>query len=211
MRIGVLVTGDVAVRAAHSLAAHPGVDEVVVIGPARSKSFPVVPDAEGCDYLVGTGEQGLEKAQEHGVPLIWDGDRPEAGVAVYGAGPQGLALAMASREPDPQLVAVAHPALEAGSDHRPRFPSPVGRIGVVDTTYAGQPLATGRSPNSYAACLAIGARRNVTIVDHGQFMSGVALAGGVVVADGGCRPVWDDALDYLHAVTEMGLVMAEED
>ncbi len=42
MRIGLLVTGDTSVRAAHSLQAHPGVDEVVVIGPAQSKSFEVV-------------------------------------------------------------------------------------------------------------------------------------------------------------------------
>jgi hypothetical protein len=209
VKIGVLVTGDAAVRAAHSLAAHPAVD-VVVIGPARSKSFPVVPDADGCDYLVGTGDQAPEKAREHGVPLIWDGERLERGVTVYGASPQGLTLAMASREPDPQLVAVAHPALRAGGNHRARFPSPVGRIGVADTTYAGQRLATGKSPNSYAACLAVGVRRNVTIIDHGAFMSGISLAAGVAVANSDGRPVWDDALDYLHAATDMGLVMAEE-
>lgn len=211
MKIGVLVTGDVAVRAAHSLAAHPGIDEVVVIGPARSKSFAVVPDAEGCDYLVGTGEQAPARARENGVPLIWDGEQLQPGVAVYGAGPQGLTLAMSSREPDPQLVAVAHPSLEAGSDQRAQFPAPVGRIGVSDSIYAGQRLATGRSPNSYAACLAIGGGRNVTIIDHGAFMSGISLAAGVAVANGEGRPVWDDALDYLHTVTEMGLVMAEED
>ncbi len=211
MKIGVLVTGDVAVRAAHSLAAHSGVDEVVVIGPARSKSFAVVPDAQGCDYLVGTGEQAPERAREHGVPLIWDGERLEPGVEVYGASPQGLTLAMASREPDPQLVAVAHPALEAGRDHRAQFPAPVGSVGVADTSFAGKRLAAGRSPNSYAACLSVGAGRNVTIIDHGAFMSGISLAAGVSVANGEGRAVWDDALHYLNAVTDMGLVMAEED
>lgn len=210
MKIGVLVTGDAAVRAAHSLEAHPGIDEVVVIGPARSKSFVVVPDAQSCDYLVGTGEDAPGKARSHGVPLIWDGERPEEGVVVYGASPQGLTLAMAAREPDHQLVAVAHPGLSPGTAHRASFPPPVGRIGVADSTYAGHRLATGKSPNSFAACLALGAGRNITIVDHGGFMSGVALAAGVVVANGEATPVWADALDYLHAATDMGLVMAEE-
>ena len=204
------MTGDVAVRAAHSLDAHPGIDEVVVIGPARSKSFVVTPDARGCDYLVGTGEDAPAKARAHDVPLIWDGDHLEEGVAVYGATPQGLTLAMAAREADPRLVALAHPSLSPGADHRAAFPRPVGRVGVADDTYAGHRLATGRSPNSFAACLAIGAGRSVTIVDHGPFMSGVALAGGVAVANGDSRPVWDQALDYLNAVTGMGLVMAEE-
>jgi hypothetical protein len=40
-------------------------------------------------------------------------------------------------------------------------------------------------------------------------MSGVALAGGLAVATGGRSPVWEYALDYLHAITDMGLVMAE--
>lgn len=211
MKIGVLVTGDVAVRAAHSLDAHPSVDEVVVIGPAKSKSFTVVADANGCDYLVGTGPDALKQARQHGVPLIWDGKEQEAGVAVYGAGPQGLTLALASREPDPRLVAVAHPALEGGSEHRAAFPDPVGRVGLADTSYGGRQLAIGQSPNAYAACLALGAGRNVTIIDHGAFMSGVALAAGMAVANGEARPVWEDALDYLRTVTEMGLVMAEED
>lgn len=210
MKIGILVTGDIAVRAAHSLDAHPAVDEVVVIGPATSKSFAVVPDAAGCDYLVGTGAEAPGKARVQGVSLIWDGERPEEGVAVYGANPQGLTLAMASRETDPRLVAVAHPALDGGNDHRAAFPDPVGRIGVADTTYAGRRLATGRSPNTYAACLALGAGRNVTIIDHGPFMSGIALGAGLAVTDGEARAVWDDALGYLRTATEMGLVMAEE-
>jgi hypothetical protein len=209
VRIGVLVTGDVAVRAAHSLEAHPGVEEVVVIGPARSKSFVVAPNAEGCDFLLGTGQDAPAKARSHGVPLIWDGERPEEGVAVYGASPQGLTLAMAARESDPRLVALAHPDLSQGADHRASFPHPVGRVEVADSTYAGHRLATGKSPNSFAACLAMGAGRNVTIVDHGAFMSGVALAGGLAVANGGRSPVWEHALDYLHAITDMGLVMAE--
>lgn len=210
MKIGVLVTGDAAVRAAHSLDAHPGVSEVVVIGPARSRSFVVVPDAEGCDYLVGTGTEAAEKARAHGVPLIWDGETPEEGVAVYGGSPQGLTLALAARESDPRLVAVAHPGLDPGTDNRAAFPHPVGRVGVTDGSYAGHRLAWGKSPNSFAASLTRGLRRNVTIVDQGAFMSGVALAAGLAVADEKAKPVWADALTYLHAATDMGLVMAEE-
>lgn len=210
MKIGVLVTGDVAVRAAHSLDAHPGVQQVVVIGPAKSRSFVVVPDADGVDYLVGTGPQAPKQARKHGVPLIWDGEQAEDGVVAYGANPQGLTLAMAARESDPQLVAVAHPDLAGGSDQNAPFPNPIGRIGVADSSYAGHRLATGHSPNSYAACLALGAHRNVTIVDQGAFMSGVALAAGVAVANGTARPVWEEALGYLETATGMGLVMAEE-
>ena len=79
MIVGVLVTGDTAVRAAHSLSAHPTVDEVVVVGPARSKSFRVVPTAEGCDLLVGTGPHAPNLARGHGVGLIWDGETTEDG------------------------------------------------------------------------------------------------------------------------------------
>jgi hypothetical protein len=49
----------------------------------------------------------------------------------------------------------------------------------------------------------------VTVVDHGGFLAGVALAAGVAVTNGTGDPVWSDALPYLEAATEMGLVMAE--
>ncbi|HEX9865260.1 MAG TPA: hypothetical protein VGC03_09875, partial [Acidimicrobiia bacterium] len=116
MKVGVLVTGDIAVRAAHSLSAHPGIDEVVVIGPARSRSFRVVPDADGCDVLIGTGDRAPNKARELGVRLVWDGDDPTDGVVVWGASPVGVALALAARESEPRVVAVAHPDLDEGTD-----------------------------------------------------------------------------------------------
>ncbi|MGH3651299.1 MAG: hypothetical protein ACRDU9_11380 [Acidimicrobiia bacterium] len=212
MRVGLLVTGDTAVRSAHSLQAHPGVDDVVVIGPATSKSFEVVESADGCDCLVGTGGSAPDLARKHGVPLIWDGEGPEEGVAVWGASPAGLAIAIGSREPDPRLVAVAHPAIENGATSRTsRFPDPIGRVGVRDVRLGDLPVALAHSPNDFAACLAIGARRRVTVVDHGGFLAGVALAAGVAVANGTGDPVWSDALRYLEAVTEMGLVMAESE
>ena len=210
MRIGVLVTGDVAVRAAHSLTAHPEVDEVVVIGPARSKSFEVVDSAQGCDFLIGSGPDAPKHASKHGVPLVWDGETPADGTRVWGASPQGLTLAMASRESDPRLVAVAHPSLDGGNDHRARFPEPIGRLDVADATYAGQHLATAKSPNEFAACLAIGADRRVTIIDDGLFLSGIALAAAVGVTSEEPQPVWHSALPYLQAAARMGLVMAED-
>lgn len=210
MRIGVLVTGDIAVRAAHSLSAHDTVDEVVVIGPAKSRSFRVVDSAEECDFLVGTGPDAVDKARRHSVPLIWDGDHKAPGVAVYGANPRGLTLAVASRETDPRLVAVAHPNLTGGADQTARFPDPLGKLQVLDGSYGNHLLAQAKSGNAFAACLVVAADRRVTIVDDALFMSGIALAAGVDVAGGGQKAVWDEALPYLHTAIAMGLVMAED-
>ncbi len=210
MIVGVLVTGDTAVRAAHSLSAHSSVDEVVVVGPARSKSFRVVPSAEECDFLVGTGPDAPSLARSQGVDLIWDGEWLEEGVVMAGCSPAGLALAISSREPDPRLVAVAHPDFAESSGHVVRFPDPVGAASVVDSTYANRRVAMAKSPNRFAACLAVGAGRSVTIVDDGAFLSGVALAAGIDVVDGQPRMVFDDALTYLETAAAMGLLMAED-
>jgi hypothetical protein len=181
----------------------------VVIGPARSKSFRVVPTADGCDYLIGTGANAPNLARKHAVPLIWDGESIEEGIIVAGASPAGLALALASREPDPRLVAVSHPDYEEGSGHAVRFPEPVGTATVNDMTYGERRVAMAQSSNRFAACLAVGAGRTVTIVDDGAFMSGIALGAGVSVADGAPKMVFEDALTYLQTATEMGLVMAD--
>jgi len=210
VRVGVLVSGDTAVRAAHSLSAHDSVEEVVVVGPARSRSFRVVPDASECDLLIGSGEEAPARAQRFEVPLLWDGDTEVEGVAVWGASPIGLALALAAREPDPRIVAVAHPDLDEGSDHQVRFPDPVGSVKVADATFGGNPVALAHSPDRFAACLAVGSERRVTIIDDGAFMSGVALAAAIDVVGNGTSAVWDDALAYLRAAAAMGLVMAED-
>lgn len=207
MKIGILVTGDTAVRAAHSLAAHPTVDEVVVIGPARSKSFQVVDTADECDVLVGHGPDAPRRARKHGIPLIWDGETPEDGVSVYGASPEGLTLALAERETDPRVVAVAHPDLEGGDDQKIRFPDPVGSLGSANTVYAGHSLAVAKASDHFAVCLAVGAERRVTVIDDAAFMSGIALAAGLAALNGEAAPVWDHALGYLNTAVEMGLVM----
>jgi hypothetical protein len=198
-----------AVRAAHSLSAHPGVDAVVVIGPARSRNFRVVPDASGCDLLIATGPEAPERAIKLGVPLVWDGDEATPGVSVWGASPKGLALALAAREPDPRVVAVAHPDLDEGTDHQVRFPDPIGLLRVTDASLDGGQVAIAKSPNQFAACLAVGSERSVTMIDDGAFMSGIALAAGAMVAGEDPGPVWERALDYLQVAAAMGLVMAE--
>lgn len=210
MKIGVLVSGDIAVRAAHSLAAHPTVNEVVVVGPAKSKNFKVVSNPEGCDYLVGSGAGAPARARRYQLPLLWDGERPEEGVAVWGGSPQGLALALASRESDPRLVAVAHPSFASGSDTRARFPRLLGTLPVADATYGGRRLFVAQSPNPIAACLTVSPQRSVTIIDDGAFLAGIALAATVDLEDRAPTAVWGEALDYLRAATAMGLVMAEE-
>ena len=211
MRLGLLVTGDISVRAAHSLAAQPTVDEVVVIGPARSKNFVVVDSASDCDFLVGSGDTAIRKAKSLGVPLIWDGDSAKRGVSVWGANPKGLTFALADREEDPRLVAIAHPDVELSDGPSIRFPDPIGRLAAHNGTYQGRPLATGRSTTDYAACLVESAERRVTIIDDAGFMSGVALAAAIEVAiDGTEGPVWESSLSYLQAATDMGLVMAED-
>ncbi|MGH8870920.1 MAG: hypothetical protein ACRDWS_02985 [Acidimicrobiia bacterium] len=210
MKVGVLVTGDTAVRAAHALSAHASVDEVVVVGPARSRSFRVVPDADECDILIGSGPGAPDRALRLGVPLVWDGDAPADGVGVWGASPVGLALALAARESDPRIVAVAHPDLDEGSDHQVRFPDPIGRVKVADATFGGRHVALAKSPDRFAACLAVGAERRVTIIDDGAFMSGVALAAAVDIVGETPMAVWDQALAYLQTAAAMGLVMADD-
>ena len=210
MKVGVLASGDTAVRAAHSLNAHDRVDEVMVVGPARSRSFRVVPDASECDFLIGSGDAAPIRARKLGVPLLWDGDNPADGVIVWGASPVGLALALGAREPDPRVIAVAHPELEEGFDHQVRFPDPVGAAKVADATFGGKHVALAKSPDRFAACLAVGSDRQVTIVDDGAFMSGIALAAAIATVGAEAAPVWDSALAYLQAAAVMGLVMAED-
>jgi len=208
VRVGVLVSGDTAVRAAHSLSAHVSVDEVVVIGPARSRTFRVVPDADECDVLVGSGAEAPGRARGLGVPLIWDGEDAAEGAAVFGA--SGLSLALAAREPDPRIVALAHPDLDEGSDHRVRFPDPIGAVKTADASYGGRRIALAKSPDRFAACLAVGAERRVAVVDDGAFMSGIALAAGIDLVGEEAVAVWEPALAYLQTAMAMGLVMAED-
>jgi hypothetical protein len=128
-------------------------------------------------------------------------------VSVYGASPEGLTLALAARETDPRVIAVAHPDLEGGDDQRIRFPDPIGSLGTINTVYAGRSLAVAKASDRFAVCLAVGTERRVTVIDDAAFMSGIALAAGVAALNGGATAVWDEALAYLNTATEMGLAM----
>ncbi len=210
MNIGLLATGDISVRAAHSLAAHPSVDLLVVVGPAKSKSFPVVDSVDNIDLLMGSGPQAVKHAKRLGKPLVWDGNEPQEGVVVWGGSLLGLTMALASRESDIQLAAAASPDFDQGGSRAVRFPDPIGRTSTDEVFVDQRPVAIGRSSSEFAAALVESNSRRVTLVDQFAFMSGIALAAAACVAqDGFAGPVWGAALPYLEAATSMGLVMAE--
>jgi hypothetical protein len=51
---------------------------------------------------------------------------------------------------------------------------------------------------------------SLVVVDDRQFLDGVLLAAGVLLASGGHRgPVWEAAADYLDLIVELGLVLAD--
>jgi hypothetical protein len=210
----VLIGGENAVRAAHSLAAEPGIDDLVVIGPATSNNFKVAKDPTGLDVLVGSGPEAPRQARRHDLPLVWDGDTPDEGVMVWGASIIGLAAAIGARQRKPTLVAAAHPDAPAGSGRSVRFARPVGatQISSVSLERNGSEanaVELGKSYNEYAACVVQTKKRQVTVVDVAAFLSGIALAAGVAAMQSSPTPVWDRALPYLEMAHNMGLVMAE--
>jgi hypothetical protein len=210
VNIGVLIGGgDHAVRAAHSLAADPSADLVVVVGPAKSHSFKVVEDTSGLDILVGSGPGAPARAREFGLPLIWDGNHPDEGVGIWGASVAGLAAAMASRERKVETAAAAHPDHAPGSGGSIRFARPVGATQVDSMDLGPHSVLVGRSYNDYAACMISAKKRRLTIVDRAGFLSGIALAAGAALWADSPRAVWDAGLSYLEIATGMGLVMAE--
>ncbi|MEX1037799.1 MAG: hypothetical protein WDZ96_02960 [Acidimicrobiia bacterium] len=210
MKVGVLIGGgDHSVRAAHSLAADPLTDLVVVVGPAKSRSFRVVDDPSGLDVLVGSGPAAPEQARQFGLPLIWDGNDVAEGVRVSGASISGLAAAMAARERKVDVAAAAHPDYPPGTGDSVRFARPVGATQVDSVPLGPHTVLLGKSYTDYAACLVSTKKRELTIVDRAGFLSGIALAAGIAVFADSPRAVWDDSLSYLETATGMGLVMAE--
>ena len=210
MKVGVLIGGgDHSVRAAHSLAADPLTELVVVVGPAKSRSFKIVDDPSGLDVLVGSGPDAPKQALGFGLPLIWDGIERVEGARVWGASVSGMAAAMATRERRVEVVAAAHPDHPPGGGSSLRFARPVGATQVDSVTHGPHQVLVGKSYNDYAACLVLARKRRLTIVDQAAFISGIALAAGLAVFADSPRAVWDDALPYLETATGMGLVMAE--
>ncbi len=196
-------------RAAHSLTADPLVDELVVLGPAKSNNFKVVQSAAGLDVLVGSGVRAPSEARKHSIPLIWDGDEAAEGVVIWGASVVGLAAAIAKRQRNPIVIAAAHPGAAQGSGQTVRFARPVGATQVDELALNGISVGLGKSYNEYAGCLVTTKKRQITVVDRALFLSGIALAAGLGVFNGEERAVWDLPLKYLETATGMGLVMAE--
>jgi hypothetical protein len=210
MKVGVLIGGgDHSVRAAHSLAADPLTEVVVVVGPAKSRSFKIVDDPSGLDVLVGSGPDAPKQARGFGLPLIWDGNDQVEGVRVWGASVSGLAAAMAMRERKVEVAAAAHPDHPPGTGSSLRFARPVGATQVDGVAHGQLRVLVGKSYNEYAACLVMARKRRLTIVDRAAFLSGIALAAGLAVFADSPQAVWEDALPYLETATGMGLVMAE--
>lgn len=210
MKVGVLIGGgDHPVRAAHSLAADPLTETVVVVGPAKSRSFKVVDDPSGLEVLVGSGPDAPKQARGFGIPLIWDGNEQVEGVRVWGASVSGLAAAMATRERRVEVAGAAHPDHPPGAGSSLRFARPVGATQVDSVAHGSHQILVGKSYNEYAACLVMTRKRRLTIVDRAAYLSGIALAAGLAVFADSPRAVWDQALPYLETATGMGLVMAE--
>lgn len=210
VRVGILIGGPNAVRAAHSLDADPAIDEVVVVGPATSRNFDVIDDPTGLDFLVGSGDEAPLRARGFELPLVWDGDHATEGAKVWGASATGLALAMSMREKRTSLAASVHPDNPPGSGRSVRLARPVGAAQVSERQIGDKIVLVGRSYNEFAGCLVKNRRRSVTIIDKADFLSGIALAAGVAaIKHDEAGPVWDAALPYLEMATGMGLVMAE--
>jgi hypothetical protein len=83
-------------------------------------------------------------------------------------------------------------------------------VKTADASYGGRRIALAKSPDRFAACLAVGAERRVAVVDDGAFMSGIALAAGIDLVGEEAVAVWEPALAYLQTAMAMGLVMAED-
>ena len=206
----IVVDGEVTVRAAHSLSAHPGVSSIALLAPARSSHFPTVEDPDGFDVVVGT-----DGARRVGIDTGGTVATTEPGLStpgLSGATVAGLALALAVGVDDLEEVAVALPGQPAG-DRRVVFPSPIdGRMAVSDSM-DGHTLLVAEGPGPLGAALVSGGARQRVIVDDHAFLSAVALAAaaGVIVEDGMTEsaPVWTRAQDYLRVAVEMGLVVGE--
>lgn len=208
MKVGVLVGGETSVRAAHSLSADPGVDELVVLGPAKSQNFKVVSSPAGLDVLVGSGPRAPVEARKHGLPLIWDGTEQTEGVHTWGASVIGLTAAISKRHRSPEVIAVAHPNLPAGTGPSVRFARPVGATQTNELVADRTSMFAGKSYNDYAACLVTTKRRRFTVVDRADFLSGIALAAGIAAFGKEPQAVWASALKYLETAAGMGMVMA---
>jgi len=210
MRVVVAVDGETTTRAAHSLSTHPGVDEVVLLGPATSAHFDTVRSVSGFDAVVGT-EKAVVPASKAGLPAVITGSMA-TGVGISGASVEGLALALAVGVEAVHSLAVAIPG-DPDGEETVTFPSPIDGRPARRRRYDGHELHVAHGSDELAAAMVQGEARHRVVVDHPLFMAGIALAAGVgVLLDSPVTqptPVWTRAEPYLRTAVGMGLVIGE--
>lgn len=198
-------------RAAQSLAVHPGVGAVALLGPTKSPHFPTVASAAGWDLVLGSG-RAAQVAAEHVLTAAVAGELSgQPGISL--GSPLGLALALAVGLEGIQTVAVALPGSPAG-ESVVVFPSPIDARAAAVETVDGHQVQVARGEGALAAAMALGSDRHRVIIDDHRFLEGVALAAAAVAAlEGGLvdgpTPVWTRAEAYLRAAVDMGLVIGE--
>lgn len=197
-------------RAAQSLAVHPGIEAVALLGPTKSPHFPTVETPAGWDLIVGL-EGAAAAGVRHDLPVAVVAELDDQPGISLGS-PVGLALALAVGVDGIRTVAVAIPGAGAG-ETQVVFPSPIdsrqAEVEIID----GHDVLVARGEGTLAAALALGEQRHRVIVDDSSFLGGVALAAAAVAALAapldGPTPVWTRADTYLRACAEMGLVIGE--
>lgn len=209
-RILIAVEGEMTMRAAQSLAVHPGVDEITLLAPAKSSYFPTVKSADGHDMVVG-GSVATEVGADSGIPaVVWGplGDQP----GLEHCSIEGLALALAVGTEAVDTVAVAIPG-DPGGDQPVTFPSPIDTVQTNSRRVDGHEVLVGHTDGDLAAAMVWGSRLHRVILDSHPFMAGIALAAAAAtLVDNpvdGAAGVWTRASDYLGACVDMGLVIGE--
>ena len=209
-RILVAVEGEVTMRAAQTLSAHPGVESISLLGPAKSSFFPTTNEAEGHDIVVG-GDLAAQVGLEVRIPAaVWGDLGDQDGLSR--ASIEGLALALAVGVDGVEVVAVATPGNREG-DEALMFPSPIDSVPTTTEKVDGHEIHFGASPESVSAAMVRGRDIDRVIIDDHAFMRGIALAAAAATlieqpAPGG-DPVWTRSSSYLRAAVEMGLVIGE--
>lgn len=209
-RVVVAVEGEVTMRAAHSLASHDGVDEVAVLGPTKSNSFPTVDKPDGWDVVVGRKNAADAGRRSGVVAAVTDDLVAQPGISL--GSPFGLVLALAVGVEMVETLAVALPG-NPGSGEQIVFPSPIDGRPAVAERHGGHAIQVGRGAEPLTAVMVLGAERHRVVLDDSKFLAGVALAAAAVVATTTRpdRPVpaWSHAGLFLDTATAMGLVLAE--
>ncbi len=195
MRVLVVGSDPIHLRAAAALAAHP---DIAVVGLADAKPpaswkgrMIAARTTNGFDVVVGGSRPGVRSvtADHTGTVSM--------------ASPVGLVRALATRLPETTGLAVTTPGKPSRAAGHADFPAPVGRVtGVIEDNH----VMVCPSQSELTAVMARTDHRILAVLDHRDFLEAVTLAAGVFLRSG---PVWEQAEVYLAACETMGLVIAE--